>query len=257
LFRHLTATVDAYQMAINNRVTLTGTFDFASINSSNTTVAGAARLVKGLLASYPDVNAAQFFANAIDTKTKGVDIVLSYRNRVGRGPLGISLAGNFTHTDVLAVHAPKGLTSSGSEEVRNYLSERIFFDRAQRGRYERGTPQNKFIAMVSYGFGKLTPNVVVTRFGEYTFFTNQSNIDSPTGGRDQTFGSKYVTDLTLNYQLTPAVTLTAGSNNLFDVYPDELSMANNQTGATRWGTGAGQQFGFNGAYYYGRLAFMF
>ncbi len=257
LFRHLTATVDAYQMAIDNRVTLTGTFDFASINSSNATVAGAAKLVKGLLASYPDVNAAQFFANAIDTKTKGLDIVLSYRNRVGRGPLGISLAGNFTHTDVTGVHAPKGLTSSGSEEVRNYLSERIFFDRAQRGRYERGTPQNKFITMISYGFGKFTPNVVITRFGEYTFFTNQSNIDSPTGGRDQTFGAKYVTDLTLNYQLTPAVTLTAGVNNLFDVYPDELSIANNQTGATRWGTGAGQQFGFNGAYYFGRLAFMF
>ncbi len=257
LLRHLTATVDAYQMAINNRVTLTGTFDFASINSSNATVAGAAKLVKGLLASYPDVNAAQFFANAIDTKTKGVDIVLSYRNRVGRGPLGISLAGNFTHTDVLAVHVPRGLTSNGSEDVRNYLSERIFFDRAQRGRYERGTPQNKFITMISYGFGKLTPNVVVTRFGEYTFFTNQSNIDSPTGGRDQTFGAKYVTDLTLNYQMTPAMTFTAGSNNLFDVYPDELSIANNQTGATRWGTGAGQQFGFNGAYYYGRLAFVF
>ena len=255
--RHVTATIDAYQIDIKNRVTLTGTFDFASISNSNATVAGAARLVKNLLASYPDVNAAQFFANAIDTRTQGIDLVFSYRNRVGPGSLGVSLAGNFTHTMVQAVHVPSGLTSSGSEDVRNYLSERIFFDRSQRGRYERGTPQNKFIGMLSYTMGRFTPNLVATRFGEYTYYATQSNIDSPTGGRDQTFSPKTIVDLTLNYQLTPAMTITAGSNNLFDVYPDELSVANNQTGATRWGTTAGQQFGFNGAYYYGRLAFSF
>lgn len=257
LFRHITATIDAYEIDINNRVTLTGTFDFNSITSTNATVKGAAQLVKGLLTSYPDVNAAQFFANSIDTKTRGIDIVLSYRNRVGLGTLGVSLAGNFTRTMVENVYVPNGLTSSGTPEVRQYLSERIFFDRQQRGRYEMGTPRSKFIGMIYYTWGKLTPNIVLTRFGEYTSFATQSNIDSPTGSRDQTFSAKMVTDLTLNYQLTPNVLVAAGANNLFDIYPDELSVANNQTGATRWGSGAGQQFGFNGAYYFGRLAFTF
>jgi iron complex outermembrane receptor protein len=257
LFRHFTATIDAYQIAIKNRVTLTGTFDFASIGSTNPTVAGAARLVKGLLVNYPDVNAAQFFANAIDTKTQGLDIVLAYRNRVGAGTLNLSLSGNFTHTDVTDVHVPSGLTSSGTPEVRQYLQERIFFDRLQRTRYERDTPQNKQILLAGYTWGRFTPNIVVTRFGPYTYYTSQSQIDSPTGSRDQTFSPKVITDLTLNYQLTKDAILTVGSNNIGDVYPDEQRVENNQTGTVPWGTTAGQQFGFNGAFYYGRLTFSF
>ena len=255
--KHFTATVDAYQIAIDNRVTLTGTFDFASIGSSDPIVKGAAQLVKGLLVNYPDVNAAQFFVNAIDTRTRGVDIVLAYRNRVGSGNLNLSLSGNFTHTDVMDVHVPSGLTVSGSEDVRTYLKDRIFFDRQQRGRYESGTPQNKFVFLGSYSFGKFTPTVIVTRFGEYNYFATQSNLNSTTGGRDQTFSPKTTTDLTLNYMLGKSISLTVGSNNIFDVYPDELSIANNQTGVSKWGTTGGQQFGFNGAFYYGKVTFSF
>ncbi|MEA5427766.1 TonB-dependent receptor [Arcicella lustrica] len=255
--KHFTATVDAYQIDIKNRITLTGTFDFSSINNSDATIKGAAQLVKGLLSNYPDVNAAQFFANAIDTKTKGIDVVLAYKNRVGAGTLNLSLAGNFTQTKVTDVHVPSGLTSSGTEEVRQYLSERIFFDRQQRGRYERGTPQSKLVLLAGYTWGRITPNVVVTRFGEYTFYTTQSNINSATGGRDQTFSPKTTTDISVNYQLNKSVGITLGSNNIFDVYPDQLSIANNQTGTVPWGTGGGQQFGFNGAFYYGRLTFNF
>jgi iron complex outermembrane receptor protein len=257
LFRHVTATIDAYQIDIKNRVTLTGTFDFASINSTNSTVKEAALLVKGLLASYPDVNAAQFFANAIDTRTQGVDIVLAYRNKVGPGLLNLSLSGNLTHTMITDVHVPSGLTATDKSDVKQYLSERIFFDRVQRGRYERGTPQNKFILLAGYSFGKFSPNVVVTRFGEFTYYANQSNIDNPTGGRDQVFKPRTITDITLNYQLSKGVMLTAGCNNVGDIYPDEASINNNQTGSTPWGTIAGQQFGFNGSFYYGRLTFSF
>ncbi len=256
--RHFTATVDAYQIDIKNRVTLTGTFDFASINSTNPTVAGAARLVKGLLATYPDVNAAQFFANAIDTRTRGFDVVLAYRNRVGPGALNLSLAGNFTNTEVRDVHVPTGLMATATPEVRQYLQERIFFDRLQRTRYERGTPQNKFIFLANYTWGKLSPGLVVTRFGEYTYATTQSQLDNlTTGGRDQTFSPKVITDIVLNYQLTKFAALTLGVNNVGDVYPDEQRVENNQTGTVPWGTNAGQQFGFNGAFYYGRVTFGF
>lgn len=255
--KHFTATVDAYQINIKNRITLTGTFDFSSINNSDPTIKGAAQLVKGLLANYPDVNAAQFFANAIDTRTQGLDVVLAYRNNVGKGQLNLSLAGNFTHTEVQDVHVPSGLTSSGTAEVRQYLSERIFFDRQQRGRYERGTPQNKLVLLAAYSIGRLTPNVVITRFGEYTFYTTQSNLNSATGGRDQTFSPKTTTDVSFNYQLNKSVAITLGSNNIFDIYPDQLSVENNQTGTVPWGTSGGQQFGFNGAFYYGRVALNF
>lgn len=255
--KHFTATIDAYQIEIKNRITLTGTFDYNSITSSDPIVKGSAELVKGLLVNYPDVNAAQFFSNAIDTRTKGIDIVLAYRNKVGKGNLNLSLSGNFTHTEVTDVHVPTGLTSSASADVRQYLSERIYFDRQQRGRYESGTPQNKFVFLAGYTFGKFTPNVVVTRFGEYTLFVTQSNLNSATGGRDQVFTPKTTTDFSINYQLTKSANITLGSNNIFDVYPDQLSIANNQTGTTPWGSSGGQQFGFNGAFYYAKLGLNF
>lgn len=255
--KHFTATVDAYQISIQDRVTLTGTFDFGSIGSTDPIIKGAATLVKGLLVNYPDVNAAQFFVNAIDTRTRGVDIVLAYKNRVGPGQLNLSLSGNFTHTEVMDVHVPAGLTATGSADVRTYLKDRIFFDRQQRGRYESGTPQNKFVFLGSYSFKKFTPTVVVTRFGEYTFFNTQTNLNSATGGRDQTFSPKVTTDVTLNYQLGKSIGVTLGSNNIFDVYPDELSVENNQTGVSKWGTTGGQQFGFNGAFFYGKITFGF
>ncbi|MFY7890145.1 MAG: TonB-dependent receptor [Spirosomataceae bacterium] len=255
--KHFTATIDAYQIEIKNRITLTGTFDYNSITSSDPIVKGSAELVKGLLVNYPDVNAAQFFSNAIDTRTKGIDIVLAYRNKVGKGNLNLSLSGNFTNTVVTDVHVPTGLTSSASAEVRQYLSERIYFDRQQRGRYESGTPQNKFVFLAGYTFGKFTPNVVLTRFGEYTLFVTQSNLNSSTGGRDQVFTPKTTTDFSVNYQLTKSANITLGSNNIFDVYPDQLSIANNQTGTTPWGSSGGQQFGFNGAFYYAKLGLNF
>jgi iron complex outermembrane receptor protein len=257
LFRNFTATVDAYFIDIKDRVTLTGFFDFNSINSSNPIVKGAAQLVKGLLVNYPDVNSAQFFANAIDTRTKGLDVVLSYRKTLGTGLLAVSAAANFTQTKVLDVHVPSGLTATASPEVRQYLSERIFFDRLQRTRYERGTPQNKFIVSASYTLGKFSPNVVLTRFGEYSIAASQSQIDNPNGNRDQTFSPKIVTDVALSYRLSKSLLITAGANNVGDVYPDQQRVENNQTGTVPWGTSAGQQFGFNGAFYYGRLIFNF
>ncbi len=99
--------------------------------------------------------------------------------------------------------------------------------------------------------------MVLTRFGEYTLFVTQSNLNSSTGGRDQVFTPKTTTDFSVNYQLTKSANITLGSNNIFDVYPDQLSIANNQTGTTPWGSSGGQQFGFNGAFYYAKLGLNF
>lgn len=251
-----TLTVDAYQIDIKNRVTLTGTFQ-TTTSSSNQTVKDAAALVASLLQNYPDVNAAQFFSNAIDTRTKGIDAVLTYRSIVGPGTLNVSAAANITRTEVTNVHAPSGLVGSASQDVKDYLSGRIFFDRQQQGRYERGTPQNKLILSAGYTVKRFTPYVRVTRFGEYTWYATQNNLDDPNGARDQQFSPKWITDATLSYQATPYLSVTIGSNNLFDIYPDKQIARNDQTGALPWGTAAGQQFGFNGAFYYGRLAFTF
>lgn len=39
---------------------------------------------------------------------------------------------------------------------------------------------------------------------------------------DQVFSAKVTTDLSVTYRPVPAIAVTAGANNLFDVYPDQL-----------------------------------
>ena len=71
-------------------------------------------------------------------------------------------------------------------------------------------------------------------------------------GLDQTFSSKWVTDLALSYRFFDQVGLTIGGNNIFDAYPDTVITANQTRGIYEY---AGQTpFGFNGAYYYVRAS---
>jgi len=83
-------TADAYFITIDHRIVLTSRFTdgnpaFASI-----------------LAPFKDagVSQAQFFSNAVDTETKGVDIVAAFFTPLGEGKLDVNLAANFTDTEV-------------------------------------------------------------------------------------------------------------------------------------------------------------
>jgi iron complex outermembrane receptor protein len=71
----------------------------------------------------------------------------------------------------------------------------------------------------------------------------------------QEFGAKVLTDIELSWQATRALRLSAGAQNLFDVYPDEniastvASVAAGTNGADNAGTqpyNAISPFGFNG-----------
>jgi iron complex outermembrane receptor protein len=79
------------------------------------------------------------------------------------------------------------------------------------------------------------------------------------GGFDQlikaatdTYGAKMVTDLNLGYELSESLKLNIGSNNLFNVYPDQQD---------DWTEAGGYfdavQMGFNGAFYYAKLNYSF
>ncbi|MCL8000812.1 TonB-dependent receptor, partial [Brucella sp. 21LCYQ03] len=66
------ATVDGYYIRIDDRVVYTGMF----MGSTAPDATEQEREIAGLLAQ-ANANAAQFFANAIDTDTKGIDVVLT------------------------------------------------------------------------------------------------------------------------------------------------------------------------------------
>ncbi|MHA4812233.1 TonB-dependent receptor [Flavitalea flava] len=280
-------TVDGYFISIRDRIVLSTAF-----NRSNPLVN------KIMTDNHVDstTSALQFWTNAVNTETKGVDIVLTDRFRIGNGNALISLAANFNKNTVVgALHtnslidAPKNnpSTTDPNANPSNDLAATLF-DRQQRGRIETGQPKSKINLTFSYAIKKWEFLARAVRFGEVQFL---NNIDprlknKTTGaylndialGSDQIFSAKITTDLVISCRFAPGMTLSAGGNNIFDVYPDKIFVdprndlkavyANPVAGAnkTPGGYNSGRdasnrgrflfgpnQFGYNGRFLFTRL----
>jgi iron complex outermembrane receptor protein len=102
----------------------------------------------------------KFFTNAIDTKTSGLDLVITYdKLEVGDGKLGFNLSGNYVIENARdgAVNNPAIVEAAG-QSVVNDTQEALFFT---------SRPEMKFILGVNYDIGKfdsiLTTPILVKR----------------------------------------------------------------------------------------------
>ncbi|GAB2455225.1 collagen-binding protein [Hymenobacter qilianensis] len=253
--RTLTLTVDGYQIDIDDRIVLSSQF----VRANPT--------VNAILGTQP-VSRVQFFANAIDTRTRGIDIVANERLTLGENSrLGFTIAANFTETEVRAFNSSSSTINNdpttGTTNLQNTL-----FDRQQRTRIESAQPRSKINLAANYGYGIFGIEARLVRFGEVDF----RDADPARAELvDQTFDAKWITDLTLSAQVLPQLSIMVGANNLFDVYPDKFRLhprnnPNNfsvdpatsfnssldNTNRNRFVYNA-NQFGFNGGYYFVRL----
>jgi iron complex outermembrane recepter protein len=230
--KNLSVTADYYQILIDDRIVFSGNFIGATIRT--------------FLESqgFPGVAGGRFFTNAIDTRTLGVDIVANYGFAIGSSST-LRLTGGFNYNvnRVLRV-APTPAALSAFQET--------LFDRVERARIEVGQPKDNLYLSGVFNYQDLGFTLRAQRFGEVTSFGTPTN-----GSLDQTFGAKWITDVNASYIFGGRFTLTAGVDNVFDVYPDP----NNQGDATTAGNNNFgifpynqiSPFGFNGAFYYGRL----
>jgi iron complex outermembrane receptor protein len=226
-------TVDAYQINIDDRIVLTGSFTRAS-----------SPVVNNILSAYPDVTSAIFITNAINTRTRGLDVVIGRSNKLGVGTLDITLAGNVNETKVVG-----DVKSSDVLKSDPNLANGVLFNIEERGRIERAQPKNKFALTANYRNGRFGAVIRATRFGKVATIFNGTD-----RSRDEFFDPKVVTDASLSYRLFNFLNLTVGANNIGDVYPDKLkNFANTSDGRFVYSRNA-TQFGFNGGYYYTALA---
>jgi len=227
----LTFTVDAYFISIRDRIVLSTAF-----NRSNPLVDTI--LKKNNVDS--STSALQFWTNAINTETKGIDVVITEKFRLGKGNAFVSLAANFNKNTVVgALHTnsviddPKNNPSATSPTANpaNDLSLTLF-DRQQRGRIETGQPQNKVNLTLGYTLSKWDLLVRSVRFGKVQFLNNidPGLVNKSTGayfndiglGTDQVFSAKITTDVVITYKPAATVGISIGANNVFDVYPDRI-----------------------------------
>ena len=227
-FSGFSATVDGYYINVKDRIVLTGNFDATNI---------------------PGVEAAQFFANGADTETYGLDIVLSYKKRFGENLFSTTFTGNINDMSIT--------------DVKNGdLDQRTFFGERDQSFLLASAPDSKLSLNLNYERSWFNAGLAFTRFSEIELLDFQvfedpadlgyaSYADLLEGATDH-YGAKLVTDLTLGFTLSDHIKLQVGSNNLFNVYPDQQD---------DWTEAGGYwdavQMGFNGAYYYSRLSFTF
>lgn len=250
----LEITLDGYIINIDNRIVLTNNFTGGSDST--------------LTALLKDAGASQanFFTNAIDTKSKGLEAVVNYSFSLAkRHSLKITAAATFIENEVKKdpngkpiVKASQTLINSG--QLGNY------FNREDQSRIEVASPKSKGSFAINYRYSKFSALLRFSYFGEVTYLDPALKVSDPsswpvnifTGQKestDQTFASKTVTDLSLTYQIAKQVSLTAGANNLFDVYQDIHEHSNNMSSGRFIYSRRVQQMGFNGRYIFGRISF--
>ncbi|GAA3645520.1 TonB-dependent receptor [Flavivirga jejuensis] len=227
---NLTVTVDGYFVAIDDRVVYTGQFAGP----------GTGTELDNLL-SQANASAASFFANAIDTESKGLDIVLTHKANIGtKTGLKSDLSGTFSKTKKVGpIKASQVLEDAGL--VNTYFPEdsRIYLEEA--------VPRTKLNLTNSLTTGKFNIFLRNVWFGEVSEAT--TNI-----ANQQVFGSKLVTDLSFGYKASESLTVTIGANNLLDIYPDRAIEANRSSGRFDWSRRS-QQFGIGGRFLFARLSF--
>lgn len=214
----LSISVDGYWIKVKDRIVITSNITDPRLEQFN-------------------VESGRFFANAVDTETKGVDVVISYDWILGNGNLNINLAGNYTETKITDFHFPENLGTPQNE----------FFGPDQINIIETLSPKTKASLGLNYGIGKF--NFLVRN----TYFGKVIRDGYPFGGV-QEFSPKVVTDISVGYDITKSINFTVGANNVFDVFPDRQIYENSYYGVFKY---APVQMGTLGNYFFGRLNFNF
>jgi len=232
-----TFSVDGYYMRIKDRIVLSGIFS-----------EGYETLLNPI-----GVGAAQFFTNAANTETMGIDVSASYNVVLNKGIMRFWLKYNHSVTSM-----DDDLNVSGVLAVNT----ETFFNREDVSRLELAQPRDKAIFYWNYTMKKWSFSVRNTYFGSVKYVHPEDGdpsnwvINEYTGkveSRDQTFSGKLVTDFNVDYSIDKHLDISLGGNNIFNVYPDKLMhSANTSSGSIQYSRRV-QQFGVRGAAFFVRL----
>ena len=216
----LTLTVDGYYIKVKDRVVLTTQF-------------GADDPVIGPDLVALNVDQAQFFANAADTRSLGLDVVLNNTSGVGSGRLSTTLAANFNRLRVDRVRASGRLAGRDEE----------FFGPREQAFVRASAPPSKINLTFDYQLGRFGTLLRFVRFDKVRLL----NYDN----EPMDYAARITTDLTVNYALTNQLQLIVGSSNLLNVYPTLFDPQTTETGGA-WDP---VQMGANGRFLFAKLQF--
>jgi iron complex outermembrane receptor protein len=228
-----TFSLDAFQINVDDRITLSEGFFSPALTNFIATRFG----VTG-------VQGVNFFTNAVDTETRGVDAVISYKVEAGEGVLTVTAALNRSENEIKRIDripaqlAALGITGDlvGPEE-RNTLTT--------------AAPEQKVTLTGQWETDSLSLLARLIHYGEtervFSFF-------GP-GVPRQTYSAEAQLDLEGEYRFSENFALAVGGANVLDAYADRSSGDIYTAGVFPYDVIS--PIGFNGAYWYARAKLSF
>jgi iron complex outermembrane receptor protein len=250
----LSFTVDGYLIKVKDRVVLSGQF-----SASDPTLDPAFTATLNSL----NVGSAQFFANAVNTTNRGLDVVIDYTKNVGVNRYRLLFTGNFQSMDIDDINYPPILSTTAA------LRETFLSSREKKFILASAPPQ-KFALNPEYGHKSFTVGARVTYFGKIDLLGyGDGSTLTPTVPTDDgsaqlpdqyIYSGKAVSDVYFSYKLNKSTRFSLGADNVFNVHPDLAYVAgakgyayNNEPS----GPFDAVQMGGNGRRFFARIGFNF
>ena len=223
-FDALNLTVDFYRIAVDDRFYAVSTIDVSTAPESGDAYDKYLALVAAGVDGANTIGGVNYFQNAFDTVTNGMDIVATYTldDTVLTGSL------NYNSTKI-------------DSDASAYLNGEDEFD------LENALPAWRGVLSAKHSFDMLSLLIRANFYGAYENAINSSATTT------QEYDAGVMIDLELKYQLNDSMSLAAGARNLFDTYPDKDD-GDTCCGAVYW---SGNNVDWQGGYYYVRLNYVF
>jgi len=218
-------TVDVYQIDIDDRILL----------SANLTLPVALR--NQLAAQGVLVSAGRYFTNALDTRTRGVDVVSTWQQDWGGAGRGqYTVAYNHNRNSIRHVDDNPAILTANSLEL---------IDRVSLARATIGSPKDKLVLGAEHRWGPWIARAAASRYGSFV-------IRQSIAANDQTFGPAWLLDLSAGWE-QGAWSWSAGVDNLTNRYPDRVITPNAVGGILAYNQFS--PFGANGRQYYAKAGY--
>ena len=177
-----------------------------------------------LLAEARTLQSFKFFINDFDTRTQGVDVVATYPIDWAGGTTDISFGFNHTETEIIRRN-PETVDDTRVKEI------------------QEGLPETRMNLSATHNMDRWR------LLGRVSYYSGW--YDSEDGN---SYGGEPLFDLETGYRINERTAFTAGVRNILSEKGDKNPKARDQTGNVY---SQFSPFGFNGAFYYAKVAYQF
>jgi iron complex outermembrane receptor protein len=227
----LSVTVDFYNIDIDDRFNAISTRDVSTDPTSGEAYDNYIALRDAGVVGAESIGGVNYFQNAFDSRTRGVDVVASFPFEMGSSDATLQFAMNYNEN-----------------EFRSDPSD--FLNIEEQLDFENADPNLRFNASWFQNIGNFSIMGRVRYFGESTNYDQSSGVI--VGQQD--FDATFFVDLEGSYRLGENWTFTLGAFNVFDEYPDQLDRVasdNDQCCGRTYSSAS--IVPWQGGYYYGRI----